>query len=340
MTVIYHEDQADIDTLIGQTVAVIGYGAIGRPTAINMRDTGLTDIIIGDDTEMRASAEADGFRAAPIAEAAQLGDIIIVALPIEGMMPVYMTRISPNLTANNALIFISAYNVAFGFIEAPPFVDVGLVAPRTISGAPRSRFSSDGGPFASFVAVGQDATGNAWPIVLAVALAVGALSGGGVEVSLEQEAEMSLFVQQAIIPAFHNLMRTAATLLLKEGYPPEAIFQDLYIGGKFPDFMRNIAQSGMQQTLNRTTMSTQYATYSRLDRFNEIKLERLMEITLDEIRSGDFAQEWNREHSDGHRRLDRLIKQFGDSELWDLEQQTLDYLDDDLPPIYGDDDDF
>ncbi len=339
MTVIYHEDQADIDQILPRPVAVIGYGDIGRPSAINMRDAAVTNIVIGDDSsEGQANAKADGFRVMSVAEATRSAEIILVALAVETMTPVYMTQISPNLAPQNVLIFISGYNVAFGFIEAPPFVDVGLVAPRTITGAPRSRFSSDGGPFSSFVAVGQDSTGNAWPVVLAVALALGALSGGGVEVNLEQEAELSLFIQQAIIPAFHNLMRTAAALLLKEGYPPEAIFQDLYIGGKFPDFMRNIAQTGIQQTLNRTTLSTQYATYSRFDRFNEIKLERLMEITLDEIRNGDFAQEWNRENTDGHRRLDRLLKQHNDSELWDLEQQTLDYLEEDFPPLDFNDD--
>lgn len=335
MTVIYHEDQADIDNLLNKTIAVIGYGELGRPAAINLRDTGLPDIRVGEDSDMRATAEADGFHTTGIAEAARESDVLIIALPNEQMTGVYLSHISPGLRRGDILIFTSGYNVAFGFIEAPPFVDVGLVAPRTISGAPRSRFSSDGGPFASFVAVGQDATGNAWPIVLAVALGLGALSGGGVEVSLEQEAELSLFVQQAIIPAFHNLMLTAATLLLRTGYPPEAVFQDLYIDGKFPDFMRHVTLTGIHNTLRQTPISSQYATYSRLDRFNEIKLERLMEITLDEARNGNFAQEWSREHTDGNRRLQRLIKQFSGLDLWDLEQQTLDFLNDDLPP-FGD----
>lgn len=336
MTVIYHEDQADLSTLQGKTIAILGYGDLGHPAAINLRDSGLTQIVIGDDTDLQANAEADGFRTDSIAGAARAGDILILTLPNEQMTGIYLSEISPQLKRGNTLIFTSAYNIAFGFIEPPPFVDVGLVAPRTLSGAVRSRFSSDGGPFASFVAVGQDATGSTWPVVLAVALGLGALSGGGVEVRLEQEAELSLFVQQAILPAFHNLMLTAATLLLRTGYPPEAVFQDLYLNGKFPDFMRHISLSGMQVALQQTPLSSRYAIYSRLDRFNEIKLERLMEITLDEARNGDFAQEWSREHSDGNRRLQRLIRQFSGLDLWDLEQQTLDFLNDELPPLEDD----
>ncbi|MFW5696398.1 MAG: hypothetical protein ACOCXR_01290, partial [Phototrophicaceae bacterium] len=65
---------------------------------------------------------------------------------------------------------------------------------------------------------------------------------------------------------------------------------------------------------------------SRLERFSELKLERLMEITLDEIRRGDFAREWAEEYADGHPRLDKLMQHQTTLDLWDWEQQTLDGL--------------
>jgi ketol-acid reductoisomerase len=331
MTYIYLEDDADLTVLDGKTVAVIGYGTLGRSLALNLRDSGVA-VIVGGSVDECARAGEDGFANASPAEATRQATIILLMLPDEIMTQTYMTDISPNLHRGDTLIFGSAYNVAFGFIEPPPFVDVGLVAPRATDEALRERFQNDQG-FLSFVALWQDASRSAWQTVLAVALAIGSLKMGAIEVSIEQEAELSLFMQQAIIPAFHNIMLTAAQLMMQQGYPAEAVLLDLYLSGRFSDYTRQIAEAGLLPTLSGTSLTEQYGTISRLDRFNEVKLERLMEVTLEEIRTGGFAREWSREYTDGHPRLNKLLRQHTALDLWELEQQTLDLLrpEDDSP---------
>ena len=74
------------------------------------------------------------------------------------------------------------------------------------------------------------------------------------------------------------------------------------------------------------TLTGQYGIFSRLERFKELKLERLMEVTLEEIRSGDFSKEWSREYEDGYPRLRNLIRTQERIDLWELEQQTIDML--------------
>jgi ketol-acid reductoisomerase len=202
---------------------------------------------------------------------------------------------------------------------------VGLVAPRTFGIAIRERYLSGEG-FYSFVAVGQDATRNAWPTVLAIAKAVGSLRAGAIEISMEQEAELDLFIQQAVLPAFHHIILTAAHLLMKMGYPPEAALTELYISGEFSDYLYRASHSGLLRTLQLTSLTAQYGTITRQERFNELKLERLMEITLEEIRRGDFAQEWAKEYADGYSRLRKLLEIQKKLDLWELEQQTLDLL--------------
>jgi ketol-acid reductoisomerase len=223
------------------------------------------------------------------------------------------------------LIFASAYNVAFGYIEAPPFVDVGLIAPRTFGAAVRERYQAGSG-FFSCVAIGQDATGHAWYTLLAVAKAIGTLKAGAIEVSIEQEVELDMFFQQAILPAFHHIIHTAANLLIHMGYPPEAVFADLYISGEFTDYLNRAAYFGLLPTLRLTSLVSQYGATSRQERFNDLKMERLMEITLEEIRSGDFAQEWSKEYADGYPRLKKLLKAQENMEMWEMEQQALDFL--------------
>jgi ketol-acid reductoisomerase len=325
MSVIYREEDGDLSVLDGKRVAVIGYGNLGRPFALNLRDSGVRVTVGVRDREHDEHVRADGFSADAIEDAVQDAQVILMMLPDEAMPQVYIERVSPHLERGDTLVFGSGYNVAFGFIEAPPFVDVGLIAPRTLGAAVRERFERGQG-FNSFVAVGQDSSGGAWQTVLALAKAVGSLKAGAVEVSMEQEAELDLFVQQAILPVFHHLMISAANLLMKTGYPPEAAFSDLYLSGEFSDYFQRASQSGLMNALNLTSLTSRYGALSRMDRFSDLKLERLMEVTLDEIRRGSFAREWAKEFSDNYPRLKKMEDALTKLELWNFEQDTLDLL--------------
>lgn len=325
MTVIYHEDDGNLQVLSGKTVGIIGYGNLGRPVAHNLRDSGVKLIIGLREDDTRDHAITDGFDPKPIAEMVTMCHILMLMLPDEVLPEVYIELVSPALQKGHLLIFASGYNVAFGYIEPPPFVDVGMIAPRTIGAAVRSRYK-DGRGFYSFVGVGQDATGTAWDAVLALAKAMGSLRAGAIELTMEQEAELDLFVQQAILPAFHHIMTTAANVLLEMGYPPEAAMMDLYISGEFTDYLSRASQLGLLRALKLSSLTGQYGIFSRLERFKELKLERLMEVTLEEIRSGDFSKEWAREYEDGYPRLRNLIRTQERIDLWELEQQTIDML--------------
>jgi ketol-acid reductoisomerase len=325
MTVIYYEADADITVLANQTIGIVGYGSLGKAIAGNLRDNNLPPIIGGSNAEEQAQAEADGFVVTAIADLTGQADIIMLLMPDEFMAQTYMEAVSPNLRRGHTLIFASAYNVAFGFIEPPPFVDVGLVAPRIEGETIRKHYRAGNG-FLSFVSVAQDASRHAWDTVLAVALAIGSLKTGAVEVSIEQEAALNLFVQQAILPAFYHIVTAAAQLLMKQGYPAEAVLTDLYLSGKFSDTLQRVAQSGLLHTLRQSSKTGQYGTFSRVGRFNELKLERLMEVCLEEIRNGKFAHEWSQEYADGHPRLTQLLRQQESLELWELEQQTREFF--------------
>jgi ketol-acid reductoisomerase len=325
MAVIYDELDGDLALLAGKQVGVIGYGNVGRPLALNLRDSGVRVAVGVRDEDHHETALTDGVPFAAIEDVVADSQVIFLLLSDEVMPQVYLRRVTPQLRRGHTLLFTSGYNVAFGFIEAPSFVDVGLVAPRVLGPSVRESYLSGRG-FHSFVGVAQDASGGAWGMVLAVARAVGALRSGAIEVSIEQEAELDLFMQQAIMPLYHQMVTTAARLLLKHGYPSEAVFSDLYMSNEFTDYVRTAAQNGLMQTLQMTSLTSQYGLLSRLERFNDPKLERTLEQTLDDIRRGNFARDWSKEYSDNYPRLRKLLKQHNEAELWDYEQQSLDQL--------------
>lgn len=325
MTIIYHEQDADPTYLQDKPVAVIGYGNMGRPMALNLRDSGVSVVVGTRPDDTFEQAQADGIPVTEIAEAVRQTNIVMMTIPDEVMPPVYLEQVSPYLHRGETLIFASAYNVAFGYIEAPAFVDVGLIAPRTLGDAVRERYLNGRG-FQSFVSVGQDASGNAWDVVLSLAQALGSLKAGAIEINFEREAELDLFIEQAVLPAFQHVMITAAQLLIDQGYPPEAVLSDLYLSGEFTDYLARAGQHGLIEAMRFTAPHTQYGLLSRMERFNSLKLERLMEVTLKQIKDGSFAQEWAKEYANGYPQLERLYRERSRLALWDWEQQTIDML--------------
>jgi ketol-acid reductoisomerase len=325
MATIYREADANVNVLSGKTVGIVGFGNLGRPVANNLRDSGIRVLIGLREDETRDHARDDGFEPQDIEKVIPRCHILMLFLPDEVAPEVYLERISPYLQRGHQLVFASGYNIAFGFVEPPPFVDVGMIAPRTIGAAVRSRFL-DGSGFYSFIGVGQDATGSALETLLALAQAMGSLKAGAIEMSMEHESQLDLFVQQAILPAFHHVMTTAAGVLLELGYPPEAVMLDLIISGEFTDYLSRASQMGLLHALRLSSLTGQYGIFSRLHRFKELKLEGMMEATLDEIRQGDFAIEWSREYEQGYPRLTSLLKAQEQQFLYALEQGALERL--------------
>jgi ketol-acid reductoisomerase len=325
MAVIFREGDANPAALSGSRVAVLGYGNLGRSFALNLRDSGLTPIIGNADDEYALQAHRDGFEIVSIAEAAKAADIKLLLLADEVMPEVYIAEISPVLQPGDTLVFASGYNVTFGFIEPPPFVDVLLIAPRTIGVGVREQYLAGRG-FMSFVAVGQDSSGRGWDRLMALALLVGTLRAGAVELTFRQEVELDLFLEQAFLPALHNLILTSADLLIDQGYPPEAALLDLYMSGELSYTLTKAAELGLREALRLYPMTAQYGTLSRTERFQDPKLRRQMETALEDIRSGKFAQEFASEYTNGYPRFEALRRKRNTMELWTFEQETIDLV--------------
>ncbi len=327
MKKIFRAEDASLDDLAGRRTGIIGYGNLGRPFALNLRDSGLDVMLSERDSERQALARREGFRPVPLPDLVRSADLIFLLLPDELMQTIFLRDISPWLARGDMLIFASASNIAFGFIEPPPMVDVGLLAPRTLAVAVRERYLAGRG-FFSFLAVHQDTSGRAWRSLLALARAIGSLhaDAGGIEISFAREAELDLFMQQAVMPVLQYALQTAGQVLIDHGYPPEAAFIDLYLSGELEDLLHRAGREGLFPALRTMSLTSQYGLFSRLERFQDNRLATLMGLTLEDIRSGTFARDWAREQQDGFPRLLRLLRKHAGMELWQLEQEALDLI--------------
>ena len=322
MAVVYRDSDANLGLLMDRKIAVLGYGNMGRSFALNLRDSAFPVLIGNRADDYAESAYRDGFEVKPIAEAAAPADLILLMLPDEIAPQVYLQDIAPALRPGDTLIFASGYNIAFGFIEPPPFVDVVLIAPQAVGQSVREGYVESSG-FPSFVAVAQDASGEAWARVLAMAKALGALHRGAIELTFQQEVELDLFTQQALLPALYNVLQNAVEVLHREGFSPEAVSVSLYLSGELGDIISRWAESGIFSSLQLLSQTAQYGILSRLERFKEVKLNRQMEAVLDHIRRGDYAQEWAAEYADGYPRLQALRRRLENMPIQQHEREAL-----------------
>jgi ketol-acid reductoisomerase len=61
MARVYYDQDADVNDLSGETIAVLGYGIQGRAQALNLRDSGVGVVVGNRDDAYREQASADGF---------------------------------------------------------------------------------------------------------------------------------------------------------------------------------------------------------------------------------------------------------------------------------------
>ena len=318
---VFHDDDAPIDPLLGRTIAVVGYGNQGRAWALNLRDSKLDAVVgtIGDDS--RDTAVADGFESYEVPDAVAQADVVCLLIPDEVMDEAVETNVRPHLKPDATVCFASGYCVAFNQVKLPDTVDTVLVAPRMIGVGVRDAYV-EGSGFVAFVGVERDATGNAWPNALAIARGIGATRRGALEMTFAQEALIDLFVEQAIAPALGKVWRDSAMVLLEAGIPLEAILVEFYLSGEIERTYQAMRELGASKQWRLHSMTSQYGTMSRADRFADVELADRMRTAVEEIRSGKFATEWAEERAAGYPRFKALHEaQRGDA-ISDFEDQV------------------
>ena len=171
---VYYDRDADLNLIKTKKVAVIGYGSQGRAHALNLKDSGVKDIVValrpGSTTAKKV--EADGLKVMSVAEAAGWADLMMMATPDELQADIYRDHIADNIRDGAAIAFAHGLNVHFGLIEAKSTVDVLMVAPKGPGHTVRGEYEKGGG-VPCLVAVHQDASGNALDLGLAYACGVG-----------------------------------------------------------------------------------------------------------------------------------------------------------------------
>ncbi len=306
MAKIYYDEDATLEVLKDKTVAIIGYGSQGHAHALNLRDSGI-NVIIGlySGSKSAEKAKAEGFEVLIPDEAAKKADVIMMLIPDTLQPEVFETAILPNLDEGNALAFAHGFNIHFGQIVPPEYVDVFLVAPKGPGHLVRWQYE-EGKGVPGLVAIHQDFTGQAKDVALAYAKGIGCTRAGLIETTFKEETETDLFGEQAVLCGGATaLIKAGFETLIEAGYQPEvAYFECLHELKLIVDLIYQYGISGMRYSISDTA---RYGDVTRGDRIYEA-VKPVHKKILEEIQRGEFAKEWILENVAKRPHFNALVK--------------------------------
>ena len=288
---IYYQEDCNLAALEGKTIAVIGYGSQGHAHALNAKESGC-NVIIGlyEGSKSWDKAVAQGFEVYTAAEAAKKADVIMILINDEKQAALYKKDIEPNLEEGNMLMFAHGFNIHFGCIVPPKYVDVTMIAPKGPGHTVRSEYQAGKG-VPCLVAVEQDYTGKALDKALAYALAIGGARAGVLETNFRTETETDLFGEQAVLcGGVCALMQAGFETLVEAGYDPRnAYFECIHEMKLIVDLIYQSGFAGMRYSISNTA---EYGDYITGPKIITEETKKTMKKILSDIQDGTFAKDF------------------------------------------------
>ena len=289
---VYYDRDADLALIKSKTVAVVGYGSQGHAHALNLRDSGIANVIVAlkKGSTSAKKAEAEKLKVMTVADAAKAADVIMILAPDETQAEIYLADIAPHMKAGKTLLFGHGFNIHFKLIEAPADVDVAMIAPKGPGHTVRSEYQKGGG-VPALVAVHQNPSGKALELALAYASAMGAGRSGVIETTFREECETDLFGEQAVLcGGLVELIRAGFETLVEAGYAPEmAYFECLHEVKLIVDLIYEGGIANMNYSISNTAEFGEYVSGPRVvTPATKAEMKRI----LTDIQSGRFTRDW------------------------------------------------
>lgn len=294
---VYYDKDADLSIIQNKTVAIIGYGSQGHAHAQNLKDSGVTNVIIGlrEGSSSAPKAQGAGFEVKTPAEAAKVADVVMILAPDEFQADLYQNDIKDNMKEGAALAFAHGFNIHFEFIVPRDDMDVFMIAPKGPGHTVRSEYTIGSG-VPCLVAVYKDASGNALDIALSYASGVGGGRSGIIETTFKDECETDLFGEQAVLcGGVTALMQAGFETLVEAGYPPEMAYFECFHEMKL--IVDLIYEGGMQNMRYSISNTAEYGDYVTGPRIVTDETKAEMKKVLEEIQSGKFARDFMADRS-------------------------------------------
>ncbi len=288
---IYYDRDADLEIIKNKNVVIVGYGSQGHAHANNLKDSGgNVTVALRRDSSSWVKAETAGLEVKEVSEAVKDADMVMILIPDELQSDTYKNEIESNIKEGAILAFAHGFNIHFEMIVPRTDLDVIMIAPKGPGHTVRSQYESGAG-VPCLLAVHKDISGNARPLGLSYACAIGSGRAGVIETNFKDETETDLFGEQAVLcGGLNSLIQTGYEVLVENGYPPEmAYFECLHEVKLIVDL---IYEGGLQNMRYSISNTAEYGDYVSGPKVINADTKQVMQSILNRIQSGDFAQEF------------------------------------------------
>ncbi len=289
---VFYDSDSDLNLVKKKKICVIGYGSQGHAHALNLKDSGVKDIVIGlrKDSSSIKKAENDGFKVLEVKDAVKDSDICMILVPDELQADLYNDFLFDNLKNGACLLFAHGLSIHFQLIKPRKDLDVFMIAPKGPGHTVRAQYLAGGG-VPCLLAIHQDSSGNALDIGLSYASAIGGGRSGIIQTTFKEECETDLFGEQAVLcGGLTALIQTGFETLVEAGYSPEmAYFECLHEVKLIVDLIYEGGIANMRYSISNTA---EYGDLTRGPRVINHKVKSEMKKILNEIQTGKFVRDW------------------------------------------------
>jgi ketol-acid reductoisomerase len=289
-------------------VAIFGFGSQGHAHALNLKDSGVKEIVVAlrEDSPSRKKAEASGLKVMNLSDAAEWADVVMILTPDELQAQIYKNHIEQRMKQGTSLAFAHGLNIHFDLISARKDLDVFMIAPKGPGHLVRSEFQRGGG-VPCLMAVHQNGSGKARDLALSYASAVGGGKSGIIETTFKEECETDLFGEQAVLcGGLVELIKKGFETLVEAGYAPEmAYFECLHEVKLIVDLIYEGGIANMNYSISNTA---EYGEYISGPKIIDDKTKVRMKEVLADIQSGKFTKLWMDENKIGQKNFLKMRK--------------------------------
>ena len=312
----FYEKDADVNLIKEKRVAIFGYGSQGHAHALNLKDSGVKEVVVAlrDGSPSKAKAESKGLKVMNLSDAAEWTDVAMILTPDEMQATIYKNHIEQRIKEGTSLAFAHGLNIHYKLIEARKDLDVFMVAPKGPGHLVRSEYEKGGG-VPCLMAIHQNGSGKARELALSYASNIGGGKSGIIETTFKDECETDLFGEQSVLcGGLVELIKNGYETLVEAGYEPElAYFECLHEVKLIVDLIYEGGIANMNYSISNTAEYGEYVSGKRIINKEETK-KRMKEI-LDDIQSGKFTKEWMDECKNGQKNLIKMRKELADHSI-------------------------
>ena len=143
----YYEKDADANLIKSKKVAIVGFGSQGHAHALNLKDSGVKEIVVAlrENSPSIKKAESAGLKVMSISDAAEWADVLMILAPDELQSAIYKNHVEQRIKQGASLAFAHGLNIHYDLIKARDDLDVFMIAPKGPGHLVRTEYQKGGG---------------------------------------------------------------------------------------------------------------------------------------------------------------------------------------------------